>query len=220
MSVNELREIFGIQTNGHYVQRRRDFMIIPATEEFIAREKFKEKSHHPFMERSYDDFINPASRDQANIAWLSPNFKRWFLGKTEKPAPELKIGLNHLTGSLDSREILDELGEEYAETTLASLNHIMIQQPDENRGGMLHIGGGPHEFNNLFFIRDADEVLRAVFVSWSRYWFSSRSINDGWQITADTIQRSLPIVYFVHIFSRAHNLSLFPCHLNLSPFRR
>ena len=89
------------------------------------------------------------------------------------------MGEQTLCWSKLRRDALDETilaelgGENKAETTLTELYTLMEQQKDGRPGTLLVDGTW-----NVFYIRDLQGVLRAVFV----YWY-----DGGWSVGADSV---------------------------------
>jgi hypothetical protein len=68
-------------------------------------------------------------------------------------------------------------GEAKVETTLTELWDMLKKQPKGEDGDLLING-----YANIFYIKDAEGVLRAVLV----HWFAA-----GWFVSADSVELSL-----------------------------
>ena len=99
------------------------------------------------------------------ISAVWDNFTNWFLsgdGKTEDPESEQMLRYHKLRKSLVDGSIITELGgEEKSETTLTEMFSLMEKQKNGEDGVLLNNGHA-----NIFYIRDQNGVLRAVFVRW------------------------------------------------------
>lgn len=109
--------------------------------------------------------------DKTGIGYLGDNFKNWFLGKTEEPAPEVTLSYHRLTESLFDAPILAELGDK-AETTLANLFRLLAFQPQGGKGVLVTKGSA-----NVFYIKDEGGEFRTVYALWR---------GDGWFVDAFT----------------------------------
>jgi hypothetical protein len=117
------------------------------TEKFVAKDKFKLK------------------KDGGICSYFGDNFNSWFLtgeGKIEGPQDQQELRFGKLTkGSVDG-PIIEELGgEAKAETTLTEMFDQMSKQSNREEGNLLTNGCW-----NIFYIRDINGVLRAVYVRW------------------------------------------------------
>ena len=132
------------------------------TERFVAKEKFVKDSKEVEFYRIWDNFTN------------------WFLaddGKIEEPINKQTLRHGNLTkGSIDG-PIIEELGgETKAETTLTELWDMLKKQPKGEDGDLL-----TNSYANIFYIKDTEGVLRAVFVDWH---------GVGWFVDADSVEYS------------------------------
>lgn len=99
------------------------------------------------------------------------DFEDWFIPKTEKNVRVSKLlGRNLLKNSQDSEIIKTLGGEEKIETSLAELYARLEAQGNGGGGPLLTDGNW-----NIFYIRDKDGALRAVYAGWS---------DDGWLVSA------------------------------------
>lgn len=93
------------------------------------------------------------------------DFSECFLGKTEvrTGGPYATTGLRShiLNRESEGGPIIDELGEDKAESTLAEIIALVEDQSKDGR-----IGGLYNDKANNFFVRDINGVLRAVRVIW------------------------------------------------------
>ncbi len=116
--------------------------VLPAVKKFIAADHFKDGE----------------TVDGVKVS-LGDNFKRLFLGKTEENVPECNLRVHKLTRASRDLGIRAEIGEEKEETYLAHLWHFL-----KLRGGK----GGWF----IFYIRDSEGILWAVFAVWrGSCWF-------------------------------------------------
>jgi len=127
----------------------------------------------PFVARKHL-VVDTGRKAKVKISYLGDNFCLWFLDKVEEPfiGSELRYGrLRKL--SVDAPIIAELGGEEKAETTLTELWQALEKQPNGNRGDLLTDGCA-----NIFYIRDVNGVLRAVYA----FWFGV-----GWFVFADSV---------------------------------
>jgi len=114
----------------------------------------------PFVAR--DHFVENIRREApVKIFYVADVFKEWFLGKEEKPFEGAFLRYNELSFSSVDGFIIAELGGE-VETTLAELFLLMERQKNSGKRSPLKTDG-----SNVFYIRDGNGVLRAVFARWS-----------------------------------------------------
>ncbi|QQG46156.1 MAG: hypothetical protein HYY55_04350 [Candidatus Niyogibacteria bacterium] len=133
-------------------------VTVPAiAERFVASEKF---------------VVDTSKRARVKIGWLGSDFKCWFLGKTEEPVQEAILRCARLTRDAFDRDIREEIGTEFEETSLAQVYALMERQPNGEAGKLLTNGRA-----NTFCVRDIPGVLRAVRVSWL-------AGHDGWRVDA------------------------------------
>ena len=126
---------------------------IPAVSRFVAKDHFT------------------VGTSEVKIGWLGDNFREHFLAKVEKRVPTIDLAISTLvSGSLDA-PILAELSDK-AETTLASLWHLLCQQRSGQAGALLTNG-----YSNIFYIRDTGGVLWAVNARWNVSY-------GGWDVEA------------------------------------
>jgi len=126
---------------------------------FIAKDKFREGK----------------TTDSVKIAWLGSNFENNFLGKTEKDVAPATLRIQKLKEASLDTPILAELGDR-AETTLAQLWELMKLQ-GSGQNGVLLVNG----YANIFYVRDKNDVLWAVYALWY-------SVSDGWDVGADSVE--------------------------------
>lgn len=143
------------------------FLNLSAVEAFSAKEKFA-----------------IGTQDGVVIGWHGDNFKKHFLngvGKNEIDVPEVQLRVHKLRkGSVDGPIIKELGGEEIVETNLATMFEAMKKQGSGQAGDLLVNG-----YANIFYIRDDNGTLWAVFCRWYsdyRYWlveaFPVTSPND------------------------------------------
>lgn len=116
-----------------------------------------------------DTFFNKKSG--VKMVRHGDNFTSWFTGKVEEDAPEGMLAPFTLTKSAYDREIIADLGgEAAAEVTLTEIWRLMESQANGEEGALLTNG-----WTNIFYVRDVNGVLRAVYVYWR---------GDGWRARA------------------------------------
>lgn len=119
-------------------------------------------------------------KDFGGVAWMSDNFKNWFVGKTEESQSETQLRYSQLLRRSVDGPIVKELGgEEKAATSLAHLDWLMRQQADGQEGSLLVNG-----YANIIYALDRDGKLRAVHV---------RRYADGWSVGASSV--GLPVAW-------------------------
>ncbi|MDP3954617.1 MAG: hypothetical protein Q8Q06_04355 [bacterium] len=96
--------------------------------------------------------------------FLGDSFKENFLGKIEKRVPATDLAVHILVRQSLDRPIIDELGGGREETFLYQLYELISRQPKGEDGPLLVDGK-----TNIFYIRDAAEVLWAVNVDWDSH---------------------------------------------------
>ncbi|MDR3582389.1 MAG: hypothetical protein P4L67_03915 [Candidatus Pacebacteria bacterium] len=117
-------------------------------------------------------FIRNIGNDAfVKISGLGNNFTDWFLGKTEETPSSSVLRYADLgRPSLDAPIIEALGGEGKAEITLTEVFTLMAVQPNGEKGALLTSGRA-----NVFYVRDIDGALRAVYVDW---------LGDGWRVFA------------------------------------
>lgn len=137
-------------------------VMIPATKKFVARDHFATGSK------------------VVKIGFIGNNFSNWFLGKTEKPNSQAELRYQRLSKNSLDKPILNELGN-LAETTLSAIWELLKSQPNGENGVLLTNGCW-----NIFYVKDVEDVLRAVSVRWNAFFgswdLSAYSVADpyGW----------------------------------------
>lgn len=139
-------------------------IVIPATtSRFVAREKF---------------VLDTSRKAKVKISYLGDNFTEWFLsgnGKTEDPITEQTLRYHNLRQSSADDSVIAELGgAKNSETTLSEMFSLMKKQGKGEDGVLLSNGRA-----NIFYIRDQNEVLRAVGVRWGGL---------GWGVGASSVE--------------------------------
>jgi len=139
-------------------------VTIPATSgKFVARKKF---------------VVNTKCNAPVKISAVWVNFAKWFLsgdGKIEKPIGEQTLRCHKLLKVSVDGPIINELGgEAKAETTLTEMFSLMEKQKNGKGGVLLN-----NSCANIFYIRDQNGLLRAVYVLWR---------GDGWLICARSVE--------------------------------
>lgn len=108
------------------------------------------------------------------ITYVGDNFKSWFAGKVEESVEPAQLSPFKLTKDALGRDIIAELGgEEAAEVNLVDVWRLMERQANGENGALLTNG-----WSNIFYVRDKDNVLRAVGVDWD---------SNGWGVGADVL---------------------------------
>ena len=125
-----------------------------------------------------DHFVINISQDASIIVpYIGGNFRRWFLNKIEEPfATNVLRGSTLCETSRDGPIIAELGGEKEALTTLTEIFACMELQAGGKRKPLLTNG-----YPNIFYVRDADNMLRAVCILWR---------NGGWSVNAWTIDAS------------------------------
>lgn len=148
---------------------------VPASaKKFVAKKKF---------------VINTGDDASVKISYLGDNFKNEFLGKTEKPFAGSELRQQKLMESSVDGPIIAEIGgEAKAETTLTEIFALMEKQGKGQAGALLNNG-----WWNIFYVRNAKGVLRAVYVGWG---------GGGWGVYAGSVEG--PIRWYAgrQVFSR------------------
>lgn len=113
----------------------------------------------PFVVK--DEFVvNTSPEALVKISFMGSNFREWFLGKTEEPTAGTTLCYAKLVNPSVDGPILAELGDK-AETTLTQIYALMECQPNGEGGVLL-----TNERANIFYARDVNGSLRAVYVDW------------------------------------------------------
>lgn len=109
---------------------------------------------------------------EVRIGYIGGNFESWFGNKVEELADMALPKRHHdlVKDSLDEEILHDLGGANMAESTLAGIYEIMKLQPNGEVGELLTNGN-----TNIFYVKDAVGVLRAVFVTLR---------DDGWIVYA------------------------------------
>lgn len=124
---------------------------------------------------------------------LGNNFKKWFWEKKEEPVEETKLWYFTVIRFMWDIVIIAKLGE----TNISELCAAMKKQEQEKTGGFLTVG------SNIFFARDASNILRKVYVDCN---------SEGWDIDAKKIRHFFGLILgftffksrvFSHKFPRA-----------------
>lgn len=134
--------------------------LVPPTDGFVVCDKF---------------VVDISDKVNVRIAWLGSNFKERFFEKIEEPTEESQLCYHKLLEqSLDLPIIASLGGEDKAETTLAQVFSLMEKQGG-GEAGVLLINGSA----NIFYVRDVNGVLRAVYVDLH---------GDGWRVYARSVE--------------------------------
>jgi len=133
-----------------------DAVEVPAIEAFRAKDHFRVDKP-----------------DEVRIGWIGDNFRGNFLagdGKVEADIAEATLRVHKLVKASVDGPIIAELGGEgIAETSLAQMYELMKAQGQGQQGILL-----TNSCLNIFYVRDAKNVLWAVRCNWSSgsgYWY-------------------------------------------------
>lgn len=153
-------------------------VVVPATTgNLVAKEKFVR---------------DIGRKAKVQISYLGDNFTEWFLsgsGKTEDPITEQTLRYHKLRQSSVDGPIIAELGgAEKSETTLSEMFALMEKQGKGEDGVLLNNG-----YANIFYIKDQNGVLRAVYVYWD---------DDGWDVRAYSAENPYRWYDGSQVFSR------------------
>lgn len=154
-------------------------VVVPATTvPFVAKKKF---------------VVNTAENAPVKISHIEDKFRGWFLsgdGKTEDPIGEQTLRCAKLRNASVNGPIIAELGgEEKSETTLSEMFSLLQIQGKGEDGVLLNNG-----YANIFYIKDAAGILRAVDVRWG--------LGDGWFVYANSVLRKDGWIDRNQVFSR------------------
>jgi hypothetical protein len=123
-----------------------------------------------------DKFVKDTSKNaKVKISFVGDNFKKWFGNKVEDAGDERTLRYAKLLKSSGDGPIIAELGDK-AEVSLQQVFSLMEMQPNGEEGVLLING-----WANIFYVKDQNNVLRAVYVLW---------YDDGWLVNA--IDVSIP----------------------------
>jgi hypothetical protein len=119
----------------------------------------------PFV--AYALFVmNIEKNASVKISYLDKTFSTWFLEKMEGCFTGSALRYTRISRHSFDGPIITALGgEKKAETTLTELFSLMEKQPNGESGALLTNGGA-----NIFYVKDASGVLRAVHVAWIGGW--------------------------------------------------
>lgn len=155
-----VRRLLGLKPLNLLLLEEIGTVAIPAiAERFVARYKF---------------VFGYSEEDPVKISFLHFNFKQWLQGKTEEPMVATELRYAKLVEASIDGPILKELGDK-AETTLAHIWVLMEHQSNRENGVLLTNGQA-----NIFYVRDADGVLRMAGVRW---------LSGGWNVIAHSVVR-------------------------------
>jgi len=141
-------------------------IVVPAQSRFVARDHF---------------IVDTGKTAKVKIAFVGNDFRNWFIDKIEDPTTETELAFHKLEENSRDDRILAELGDRQ-ETTLSQFCALLAEQASGEEGALLTNG-----WANIFYIRDAKSILRAVIA----YWLADRG---GWDVRA----RSVVHVYEWH----------------------
>jgi len=128
--------------------------------------------------------VNDHIRDEQTVGgvkwWLGSNFLRHFSGTTLPACSAGTLNIHKLAkASVDTPVIAELGGESVAETSLAQLYWMIMQQPSGEQGNLLTNG-----YANIFYIRDAKGTLWAVSAGWN-------SDDRCWRVEAYSVTNPL-----------------------------
>ena len=152
----------------------RTIVVSVTTKPFVARDHF---------------IVNISQTASVRVSQLGGNFRRWFLNKIEEPfATNILRGYKLCKPSKDGPIIAELGGEKKAEITLTEIFACIELQADGKRKPLLTNG-----YANVFYVRDSDNLLRAVCILWN---------NGGWSVDAWAIDASSKWTGGSLVFSR------------------
>ncbi len=151
-----------------------NFPVVATTNKFIVKDNF---------------VVNTKDSAVVRIFCIGKKFKDWFINKIEDPFTASIICGRDLTKDSIDEPILNELGgQEKAETSLTEIFVMMKNQANGSAGNLLTNG-----YSNIFYVRDIDNVLRAVGVFWDGF---------GWYVCAYSVESSDEWCAGSRVFSR------------------
>lgn len=158
INIVKFRDVLGLKQFLAPLLEYVSLITIPATtERFVAKEKF---------------VVNTSKNAPIKISCIWNSFTEWFFderGKIEKLFLGGDLHCYQLREDLLDEQVIRELGgEEKAETSLTEIFALMAKQPRGEKGILLTNG-----YANIFYVRDTDGVLPAVYVCWD---------GDGWDV--------------------------------------
>lgn len=106
------------------------------------------------------DAFTPGTGDLVGIGSVQAEFAQWFFPKKEAAGSPAPLECLELQRNAANAAILEALGSE-VETTLAAV-FCLLRQQNAGQPGALAVNG----FGNVFYVRDAEGILRAVNVHW------------------------------------------------------
>lgn len=117
-----------------------------------------------------------------NIAWVSDNFKKWFykLPFNEKESKDLEF--KTLKKRMTVKEILQELKP----------SAVLLEDIIKEMNGTRLLKNG---YANLFYVKDKDNILRAVNVRWDGWY-------GDWNVYAHDVESPSPWDDGDQVFSR------------------
>ena len=162
----KFREVLGLMT----VLEQVGIVDLPSTGKFIVNDHFTKDSK------------------EVKFYGFGSNFQENFLSKVEDPQKETILRISNLKKNLlGDAPIIAQLGNT-VETALANVWELLKKQ-SKGELGKLRINGHA----NIFYVRDAKGVLRAVYVHWSR---------NGWDVSVNSVEDPLEWGEDERVFSR------------------
>lgn len=121
------------------------------------------------------------------VTCLGENFKQWFYPKVEVPTAAATLRYSKLTRSELDGPITEELGGA-VETILGHVLALIKRQKNGEAGVLLNNG-----LANIFYVKDAAGLLRAVRVLW---------LGVGWSVDAFSVSNPHRWFHENRVFSR------------------
>lgn len=119
--------------------------------------------------------VNTRRNAQVKIALTKGNFAGFLVDKIEENIPLGAARVHRLCQPSLDAQILTALGET-REMYLADIWALLKRQPGGQAGPLLVNG-----WANIFYVRDREDQLWAVFANWY-------PIYDGWRLRADSVE--------------------------------
>jgi hypothetical protein len=136
-------------------------VMAPATEKFVAREKF--------VVEGGLEATAPRAWTKNYFYYSGEKFLKWFFDKIEEPQPKIQLRYAELTKRSPDGSIIKELGGEHkVKTTLAKIHALIERQPYGEDGELV-----TNTHSNIFYANDVNDELRAVRVTRFSCWVLS-----------------------------------------------
>jgi hypothetical protein len=165
---------------------------VPATQRFIVPVDTVRIAATATRLVARDLFAVKTTADvSAGILYLGDDLEKWMRDKTEEPFAGSTLKYGWLSRySADSTIISALGGEEKAEVTLTELVSLIDAQKNGEEGPL------EKRHSNIFYIRDANSLLRAVSADWegehNRWRLEAWPVtdSDGWHGADQIFSRS------------------------------